>query len=158
MEHGRRIWSKAKPNRRDIEDLTAKERMSMMWLSLDGVIEILPISRASIWRMVEEGRFPAPYDVRGTAMWPEKDIQQWIRERIAEEPNEGLDYKPATWDGVLGVLRDGKLRTSREVAKKLGSNVGDTRILIGLMYKAGAVDRAVADPLDKRCYHYRIKE
>ncbi|TNC61832.1 helix-turn-helix transcriptional regulator [Rubellimicrobium roseum] len=46
------------------------------------VEEIVGLSRASIYRLMERGEFPRPVRVTSKAVrWPESSIAQWIVER-----------------------------------------------------------------------------
>jgi len=43
------------------------------------LVSILPISRASIWRMVRQGTFPAPIKLSvGITAWRTVDIEEWL--------------------------------------------------------------------------------
>ena len=53
-------------------------------LRLRQVLEIVPASRATIWRWCRQGNFPRPIKLgsRCTA-WREDDVQAWLKERGA---------------------------------------------------------------------------
>jgi prophage regulatory protein len=56
----------------------------MELIRLKQVLEIIPISRASVWRLSAAGRFPKPIRLteRCTA-WKKSDIEAWLQERGA---------------------------------------------------------------------------
>ncbi len=47
-------------------------------LRIDKVIELFPISRATIYRLIKSGAFPPPIQVGGTNVWLERDIAAWL--------------------------------------------------------------------------------
>jgi prophage regulatory protein len=53
-------------------------------IRIKDLIKIIPISRASIWRLSRAGKFPRPIRlaVRTTA-WRKSEIEAWLREREA---------------------------------------------------------------------------
>jgi prophage regulatory protein len=56
----------------------------MELIRLKQVLEIIPISRASVWRLSAAGKFPKP--IRLTARctaWKKSDIENWLQERGA---------------------------------------------------------------------------
>ena len=54
-------------------------------LRLDGVIEKTGLSRASIYRMQDAGKFPPSIPLSPNRVaWVESEIDAWIGERIAE--------------------------------------------------------------------------
>ena len=45
---------------------------------------LLPVSRATLWRMVREGRFPAPHKLGpNTTAWQCGDVRRYLLERAA---------------------------------------------------------------------------
>lgn len=55
-------------------------------LRMPDVLELIPLSKGSIWRLIREGRFPAPIKlgVRSVA-WRMADIQTWLDQRQQRE-------------------------------------------------------------------------
>ena len=52
-------------------------------LRLSDVRARIPYSRASIYRLMSEGRFPHPYSLGERAVaWRESDIDAWIDSRV----------------------------------------------------------------------------
>jgi prophage regulatory protein len=42
---------------------------------------ILPVSSATLWRMVKDGRFPKPVKLSaGVTAWRAADVQQWLEQ------------------------------------------------------------------------------
>jgi len=55
------------------------------------VIRITALSRATVYRRIAEGKFPAPVHLGGRACgWPRKALQQWI-----DDP-DGYSKSPVT--------------------------------------------------------------
>lgn len=52
------------------------------------VLELIPISPATLWRMVKDRRFPKPVQISERAVgWRRQDVQDWIdsREEVGDE-------------------------------------------------------------------------
>ena len=46
---------------------------------------LLPISRATLWRMVREGRFPAPYKLGpNTTVWKCGEVRRYLHDRVGQ--------------------------------------------------------------------------
>lgn len=46
---------------------------------------LLPISRATLWRMVREGRFPAPYKLGpNTTVWKCGEVRRYLGDRVGQ--------------------------------------------------------------------------
>jgi len=50
------------------------------FLRLDAVLARCGISRSTLYRLIAEGRFPAPRRINGTriSVWLSSDVDQWI--------------------------------------------------------------------------------
>jgi predicted DNA-binding transcriptional regulator AlpA len=46
------------------------------------VLQIIPISRASLWCWVRAGKFPAPSKLYHCTVWAEEDVLAFVREII----------------------------------------------------------------------------
>ncbi|QFY45219.1 AlpA family phage regulatory protein [Candidatus Methylospira mobilis] len=52
------------------------------FIRLAALVNVVPISKASIWRLSKIGRFPAPVKLSANCTaWRNSDINNWIRER-----------------------------------------------------------------------------
>ena len=51
------------------------------------VLELIPISRATLWRRVQSGQFPPPLRLGGpnsrAVGWRRTDIEEWLRNLLA---------------------------------------------------------------------------
>jgi len=48
------------------------------------VLQRVPVSGTTIWRMVRDGEFPAPLRLsKNTVGWLESDIEAWIEQRAS---------------------------------------------------------------------------
>lgn len=53
------------------------------FLRIKQILEIVPIGRSTVWKMVSEGRFPRPLKLsERCTVWRETDVQQWMNDRI----------------------------------------------------------------------------
>ena len=51
-------------------------------LSVPAVLELVPVSRTTLWRLVKEGKFPRPVQVSLKRIgWRESEVMQWIAEQ-----------------------------------------------------------------------------
>ena len=57
------------------------------------LMELLRISRSTLWRMSQQENFPKPVFVRGMKRWRLEEIETWLRGRqevaVAEVPQAG---------------------------------------------------------------------
>lgn len=59
------------------------------FLRLSEVRNRVPYSRATIYRLMSEGKFPRSYALGEHAVaWRESDITEWIQARIGNTPTE----------------------------------------------------------------------
>ena len=63
--------------------MTAPRRM----LLEEQVLEIIPVSRSTLWRMEKTGKFP-----RGTFISPNKKV--WVEDQIVAWQNEVDEFQP----------------------------------------------------------------
>lgn len=55
------------------------------FLRLRAVVDATGLNRATIYEMIGRGDFPKPCKIGARAVaWPEKEIEAWAQERIAE--------------------------------------------------------------------------
>jgi prophage regulatory protein len=47
------------------------------------------LTRVRIMQLVADGEFPCPVKFNGRIGWPENEVDQWIRARMAERPAPG---------------------------------------------------------------------
>lgn len=45
---------------------------------ISGPAPVVPFSRATIYRMIADGRFPKPKKLGHTVVWPVQSIRDWI--------------------------------------------------------------------------------
>jgi len=55
------------------------DSMNASYVRINQLIQKLPISKASIWRKVKQGTFPAPVKLSvGITAWRTTDIENWL--------------------------------------------------------------------------------
>ena len=73
------------------------------FLRLPEVLERTGLSRSTIYVRLAEGRFPQPVRLGGRAVgWIEAEIDEWIRERIAESRFGGAETRERV-EAALGI-------------------------------------------------------
>lgn len=51
-------------------------------------LQVLPISRATLWRWVKSGRFPKPIHLSpGVSAWPTETVLNWLHEHSQDVEN-----------------------------------------------------------------------
>jgi prophage regulatory protein len=66
-------------------------------LRIERVLDLIPVSRNTLYRMVKEGEFPAPYKFRGNSCWSNEELRDWL---IANYPN-GFVFRRKAKPGKL---------------------------------------------------------
>ena len=46
-------------------------------LRIEKVLDLIPVSRVSLYRMIKAGQFPAPIKAHGISLWPNHEIRKW---------------------------------------------------------------------------------
>ena len=55
----------------------------MRFLRIADVLERVPVSRPTIYRLIERREFPRPVKIGSTSLWPEHEVDQWMNEKVA---------------------------------------------------------------------------
>ena len=61
----------------------AATRTPLTLLRLGDVLARVPLSKATIYRSIKAGRFPAPTHVGSSALWVEHEVTEWIRSQVS---------------------------------------------------------------------------
>lgn len=57
---------------------------SIGFYSESRLLDFVPVSRTTLWRLVRSGRFPAPVRLSaGRKAFSRKEVHDWMRDRIA---------------------------------------------------------------------------
>jgi predicted DNA-binding transcriptional regulator AlpA len=126
---------------RDIAGIPAAERTSQLWLNVDDVLERVAIGRSSLWAQVADESFPAPYMWKGTPLWTQGDVRDWIVERVRGTAQPKVKGTAVTWELVETLLRTKFPAgyTNRQIAHLLDCDMVDVTNLTRLMAKAGVL-------------------
>jgi prophage regulatory protein len=60
---------------------TVKKVARARLMSRAEVLEVVPFTYTSIWKMMRAGTFPRGREIAGKICWLESEIEQWIAER-----------------------------------------------------------------------------
>lgn len=52
-------------------------------LRLERVLDLIPVSKVHIYRMIKAKEFPAPIKVGNVSLWSNQEIREWKRRRLA---------------------------------------------------------------------------
>lgn len=44
----------------------------------DQILEMLGVSRVTLWKYIKEGKFPAPIKIGATRFWDETEVDEWF--------------------------------------------------------------------------------
>lgn len=50
----------------------------LQMLRIERVLELFPVSRVHLWRMVRDGKFPAPRKLGNTSLWSATELRRWF--------------------------------------------------------------------------------
>lgn len=69
----------------------------LRFLRMDQILDLIPVGRSSIYRMIEAGVFPAPCKIGKISVWPNTAVREW-RDRMlpARSSNARPASKPST--------------------------------------------------------------
>lgn len=59
-------------------------------LRISDVMEIFPVSRMTIYRMVKQNRFPKPVRFGGSSAWPYREVRDYVDGLKAERNDDDL--------------------------------------------------------------------
>ena len=65
-------------------------------LRMDGVREIIPLSRPTIYRRIQEGKFPAPIKDGRCSFWDEAEVRAYAERLFEQQLPEGNQAYPPT--------------------------------------------------------------
>lgn len=70
------------------------------------VLEVTGLSRATLYRLISDGRFPAPVKLAANAVgWREAEVREWLESR---EPAFDTSYPASSQDGTSRPGREGR--------------------------------------------------
>ena len=69
----------AEYKRLDMRDDNEDLRM----LRIERVLDLIPVSKVHIYRMIKAGEFPAPIKLHGVSLWDNREIREWKERRLA---------------------------------------------------------------------------
>lgn len=54
------------------------------FLRIRQVLALVPVSRPTIYRMMERGEFPKALRIGSSSLWVESEINKWMNDKVAE--------------------------------------------------------------------------
>ena len=70
---------------------TNSEKKKLRFLSRREVMERVPLSYPTIWKLMQKGNFPRSRDIGGKVVWLESEIDDWIESRpVVKLKGDGL--------------------------------------------------------------------
>ena len=70
-----------------LDQFLAARKPRKQMLDINGVLEIVPLSRTTIYRMEKDGTFPASHYIsQNRRIWYLSEIERWLKSRSKEKP------------------------------------------------------------------------
>lgn len=60
----------------------------LKFLRIDHVLECVPVSRCTLYRMIKAGQFPPPCRLGQTSLWPLTDVRAWARKMTRRDVDD----------------------------------------------------------------------
>lgn len=57
--------------------LDETHRDELGFLRIEQVLQLVPVGRSTLYRMVERKEFPAPCKVGSSSLWPYAEVRRW---------------------------------------------------------------------------------
>jgi|GEM_PF-1649786 Predicted transcriptional regulator len=57
--------------------LNETHREELGFLRLEQVLQLVPVGRSTLYRMVEKNEFPPPCKVGSSSLWPYSEVRRW---------------------------------------------------------------------------------
>lgn len=54
------------------------------FLRIRQVLALVPVSRPTIYRMMERGEFPKALRIGSSSLWVESEINKWMNDKVAD--------------------------------------------------------------------------
>lgn len=51
----------------------------------DRILEMLGVSRVTLWKYVRDGKFPAPVKIGATRFWDESEVDEWFKRTVSKK-------------------------------------------------------------------------
>lgn len=51
----------------------------------DQVLEMLGVSRVTLWKYVKDGKFPAPIKIGASRFWDEAEVNEWFSRAVSRK-------------------------------------------------------------------------
>ena len=61
----------------------SKDDEDIRMLRLERVLELIPVSKVHIYRMIKAKQFPVPVKVGNVSLWCNDEIREWKKRRLA---------------------------------------------------------------------------
>lgn len=64
----------------------------LRFLRLEQVLDLVPVSRATLYRNIKAGQFPKPCRIGASNLWPLTEVRAWVAKTIAKPRAEEEDF------------------------------------------------------------------
>ena len=51
----------------------------------DQVLEMLGVSRVTLWKYIKDGKFPAPIKIGASRFWGEAEVNEWFSRAVSRK-------------------------------------------------------------------------
>lgn len=64
--------------------MTGNEPTDLLLIRIPRILEMIVVSRSTLYRLMKFNGFPQPIRVRGCACWSSRDVQTWISRQLVQ--------------------------------------------------------------------------
>lgn len=62
-------------------------------LRVERVLDLIPVSKNTLYRLIAADKFPAPYKLLGTSVWSNEEIRDWLIDENSRRPGYNQKIK-----------------------------------------------------------------
>lgn len=66
----------------EFEKFPQQPEYAIQFIKLPQILEMLPVSKATLWRYIKAGKFPAPRKLGRSAFWVKEEAEQAIMDMV----------------------------------------------------------------------------
>ncbi len=66
----------------NVEAFPPQQEYAIQLIKLPQILEMLPVSKATLWRYIKAGKFPAPRKLGRSAFWIKEEAEQAIMDMV----------------------------------------------------------------------------
>ena len=95
--------------------MTGDEPTDLLLIRTPRVLEMLGVSKSTLYRLIEFNGFPRPIHVRGCARWSSRDVQTWISRLLTQSthvhrrtPVRAIEIPAQVYEALCRMTKEGE--------------------------------------------------